>query len=137
MTHRSMGIRPSNNQGPLFAAEADTEMGIESGDGPEEGADDAESDEDEESIIGVDEVSPPPVRVATSPTAPTAEERENHNATHLPYRSWCSTCVAGKGRRPALPEARGWKVRQADSWSRLQEFWTEARGRQVNSNFNA
>ena len=27
---------------------------------------------------------------------PTPEEVEAHNATHMPYRSWCKYCVAGK-----------------------------------------
>ena len=26
---------------------------------------------------------------------PTPEEVELHNATHMPYRSWCKFCVAG------------------------------------------
>ena len=29
--------------------------------------------------------------------APTLREQEEHNRTHLPYRSWCPTCVAGRG----------------------------------------
>ena len=31
---------------------------------------------------------------------PTVREREEHNLTHLPYRSWCPACVAGRGRGP-------------------------------------
>ena len=29
--------------------------------------------------------------------APTEKEREEHYRTHLPYRSWCPVCVAGRG----------------------------------------
>ena len=29
---------------------------------------------------------------------PTEEEMVEHRKTHLPYRSWCEECVAGKGR---------------------------------------
>ena len=53
------------------------------------GADAAE--EEEEEII-----SDPPiiseeasVRLARNPADPTAEERARHDATHLPFRSWC------------------------------------------------
>ena len=28
---------------------------------------------------------------------PSPEEVEKHNATHIPFRSWCSHCVKGKG----------------------------------------
>ena len=30
--------------------------------------------------------------------APTQREREEHARTHLPYRTWCPECVAGRGR---------------------------------------
>jgi hypothetical protein len=30
--------------------------------------------------------------------APTQSERDEHRRTHLPYRSWCPECVAGRGR---------------------------------------
>ena len=32
---------------------------------------------------------------------PTPREREEHALTHVPYRSWCPACVAGRGRGPA------------------------------------
>ena len=34
--------------------------------------------------------------VLRDPGAPTAKELEEHNTTHLPFRSWCPHCVAGK-----------------------------------------
>jgi len=33
------------------------------------------------------------------PLAPTAAERAEHELTHIPYRSWCSCCVKGRGRQ--------------------------------------
>ena len=31
------------------------------------------------------------------PDAPTKQELEEHLPTHLPYRSWCPDCLAGRG----------------------------------------
>ena len=36
-------------------------------------------------------------KMTRSPTVPSAWERERHEVAHIPYRSWCSTCVAGRG----------------------------------------
>ena len=44
---------------------------------------------------GMDDAVAP--RVATRPYTPTKAEVEAHEVTHLPYRSWCAHCVAGKG----------------------------------------
>ena len=38
-----------------------------------------------------------PIKVA-DPRLPNADEIEQHNLTHLPYRSWCPHCVRGKGK---------------------------------------
>ena len=40
------------------------------------------------------------VKSPTTPYVPTQKEREDHNATHCPYRNWCSHCVAGKAPDP-------------------------------------
>ena len=46
------------------------------------------------------------------PGMPTETERERHNMTHNPYRSWCPICVEARGKEdPHL----GHKRRQADS----------------------
>ena len=37
-------------------------------------------------------------KVIRSPKAPTKAEREEHEATHLPFRSWCTHCLRGRGR---------------------------------------
>ena len=39
----------------------------------------------------------------SSPMKPSAEDVEQHNLTHFPYRSWCSACVKAKGREDAHP----------------------------------
>eukprot|EP00971_Amphidinium_carterae_P008096 160322-Amphidinium_carterae.1 len=39
----------------------------------------------------------PPVSVA-APQEPSAAERELHNVTHIPFRSWCVICVRSKAR---------------------------------------
>ena len=36
-------------------------------------------------------------KVAGRPYTPTKKEREEHEATDLPYRAWCKHCVYGKG----------------------------------------
>ena len=43
--------------------------------------------------------------ILKNPVKPSAEEVEKHNATHLPYRSWCDVCVRAVGRED--PHRRG------------------------------
>ena len=38
------------------------------------------------------------VQARRAPKEPTRDERMRHEATHLPYRSWCPICVRGRGR---------------------------------------
>ena len=38
------------------------------------------------------------------PSMPTRAEREEHEKTHLPFRSWCRHCVRGKGK--AMPHGK-------------------------------
>ena len=52
-------------------------------------------EEDEEEIEEALAVKP-----ARNPGAPTAAEKEAHEATHLPFRSWCAECVAGRRDNP-------------------------------------
>ena len=40
-------------------------------------------------------------KVRRAPKGPTHREREEHEATHIPYRSWCKHCV--RGRAPNRP----------------------------------
>eukprot|EP00971_Amphidinium_carterae_P145667 2887009-Amphidinium_carterae.1 len=49
--------------------------------------------------VGGEVVEDPSVRPMTAPHAPTELEVEQHLASgHVPYRTWCRSCVAGKGR---------------------------------------
>ena len=49
--------------------------------------DDEKEDELEEAVK---------VRVRRAPGEPTKKEREEHEATHIPYRDWCAHCVRGR-----------------------------------------
>jgi hypothetical protein len=52
-----------------------------------------ENEEEEEQALAA--------RPLRDPRAPTASERAAHEATHLPFRSWCEVCVAGRRDNPA------------------------------------
>ena len=41
-----------------------------------------------------------------TPKQPTPQERAEHNLTHLPYRAWCSTCVASTGKADSHTTAK-------------------------------
>ena len=63
--------------------------------------------EDEEEIvaeIGENVVVP---KGLPSPSLPSKAEVEHHNLTHLPYRSWCPFCVAGRRKNNAHFAKRG------------------------------
>ena len=55
------------------------------------------ADEVEEEQGDEDEEGQQP-KVIRSPKAPTKSEREEHEATHLSFRSWCTHCLRGRGR---------------------------------------
>ena len=55
-----------------------------------------EAADNEIEIEGEDDVEP--AKTVKNPKLPSAEEVEIHNRTHIPYRSWCKWCVAGRGR---------------------------------------
>ena len=40
-------------------------------------------------------------KVIRAPRVPTQEERDAHEATHIPHEEWCEVCVAGRGRNKA------------------------------------
>ena len=52
---------------------------------------------EEEVGEGAQEVDRMVGEVRKDPGQPTAAEIAKHNATHLPYRSWCKHCVNGRG----------------------------------------
>ena len=47
-------------------------------------------------IEGEDDVEP--LNKANNPRLPSPADVEEHNRTHIPYRSWCKWCVEGRGR---------------------------------------
>ena len=47
------------------------------------------------------ELAAPDWRVRTGPrNRPTQKEREEHEATHVPFRDWCTRCMMGRRRTP-------------------------------------
>ena len=69
---------------------------------PLEDAQEMEYDEAEEQgelVYGAPEARNP--AVLAEPHLPTPKEREEHNITHCPYRSWCSVYVQAAGREDA------------------------------------
>ncbi len=61
-------------------------------DGNEDGHQHPEQEEGEEDAD---------VRVSLGPSMPSKSERERHEVTHIPFRSWCPVCVAGRGVKAA------------------------------------
>ena len=53
-----------------------------------------------EPVRPIEEVSEEGVKagIVRKPDEPTAEEWEEHMATHIPFRNWCPFCVKGQGR---------------------------------------
>ena len=43
-------------------------------------------------------------KAMTMSTQPTPQEIQEHNITHMPYRSWCPICVQAKGRQANHPK---------------------------------
>ena len=75
------------------------EAGVIGGD-EEVGVSDCEDDEGKSSDEDGGEART--LRGKKSPKDPTARQREEHERTHMPYRSWCEDCVRAKGKkRPA------------------------------------
>ena len=46
---------------------------------------------------GADEEGENP-KVLRDPGLPSKKARDEHDVTHIPYRSWCAHCVRGSGR---------------------------------------
>ena len=66
--------------------------------GVEEGCDEM-SDEEGGEIDDEEELAAPDWRVRAGPRSkPTQREREEHEATHVPFRDWCAHCMMGRGR---------------------------------------
>ena len=48
-------------------------------------------------------------KVARGPRAPSAGEKEKHEASHLPHEVWCDHCVRGRSREDAHSASTGTK----------------------------
>ena len=57
------------------------------------------SEEAGDEVEGEGEVASPDWRVRAGPrNRPTQNCREEHEATHVPFRDWCTHCMMGRGR---------------------------------------
>ena len=77
----------------------------------EEGVDDQEDMAPEagppgEPSISSDTPESAVLKVARDPGDPTMKEREDHNASHTPFRSWCPIFAKAKGREEAHRNGR-------------------------------
>ena len=57
------------------------------------------SDREGDSIDGEEKLAPVDWRARAGPrNKPTQKERKEHEATHVPFRDWCTRCMMCKGR---------------------------------------
>ena len=68
------------------------------GAGDEEMEAQEEESAEEDDVFDQVDVEKTSAHTLPSPQRPTAKEVEEHNATHLPYRSWRPVCVQSRGR---------------------------------------
>ena len=62
---------------------------------------------EEEEVIVIEEPKRPEgvePKVVRAPRVPTQEERDAHEAMHIPHEEWCEVCMAGRGRNKAHEE---------------------------------
>ena len=62
-----------------------------------------QEDQEDDEVSGPSEETRTPVKM-NDPHAPSQKEREQHEMTHLPFRSWCWKCVFGRGKE--MPHRR-------------------------------
>ena len=68
---------------------------------------DGMSDEEGGEIDGEEELAAPDWRVRAGPrNKPTQREREEHEATHVPFRDWGVHCMMGRGRAHHQDQSR-------------------------------
>ena len=77
-------------------ADGDEVEGVDHGDLGEEEGDEVMVDQHEADDGGEEDAG---VRVKLAPTQSSRTEKEKHEVTHCPFRSWCPTCVAGRGQK--------------------------------------
>jgi len=80
--------RRERDQDPEDKGDANGKEPTEEEDGPEK---------DETILIDQDSGDVRRMREMMDPCLPTRAEIEEHRLTHLPFRSWCTFCVKGRG----------------------------------------
>ena len=76
------------------------------------------SGDERDEIDGEEELAAPDWRVRAGPrNKPTQKEREEHEATHVPFRDWCAHCMMGRGRTITMLQSRRVKINQEGSFS--------------------
>ena len=78
-------------------------------------------EESEEMECGSEgEPDPDFMKTLTDPGKPTQAEIDRHNVNHLPFRSWCPQCVAGRARdRPHKHDSHEDRQISAAYWNCL------------------
>ena len=70
--------------------------------------------------------------ILREPIRPSAEAVDKHNATHMPFRSWCPVCVQARGKEDAHPRDRS-RHSEGGSLAKVfldyQEFKSKAKGK--------
>ena len=80
--------------------------------GQRERAEEKEEDEAEECKPSNEEVL---INVVKDPGLPTSQERERHNMTHNPYRSWCPVCVEARGKEDPHKKKKNRRPEDSDN----------------------
>ena len=112
-TARAHELRPVEEQ----ASEEDEDMERARPEGRAQGEEE-EAEGGEEGMEEEAEVA----KVRRSPKGPTKREREQHEATHLPYRNWCRHCVRGRGRNRPHAAARNEEEDDEDKERRVPKI---------------
>ena len=75
----------------------DDELMPVDGDPSELVPDDADGDDEVANELEDESEESQQLKRTNDPVLPSKEEIEAHRRTHLPYRSWCKFCIAGRG----------------------------------------
>ena len=107
---------PGNPSLEERASDRMAEMGVEDFD--QSGIDGEEGSGEEE-----EEEAARALKIRRAPRGPTQLEREQHEATYLPYRDWCAHCVRGAG------ESTPHKRKNVDAEEQLNKIPRMVRGK--------
>ena len=106
-------------------ANVESAQDVEAGEPDGELADECEGEDVEVESQEADEAGEEDAgtKVKVAPTQPSNTERERHEVTHCPYRSWCPVCVwLGEDRRRGTRSRREMEVScQGLPWT--MAFW--------------